>query len=551
MQSPGEEKKAAAPDTVYPEPRAPSHYLMTRKGYLHPMKTYVTITLFVTGLMSALWFVVGLGSDAQGTIPPAFVFGASDLYFHSIAIGLASLLVIFVVMAFGLDRYEPSVDFPIAYRATLATIVGAVGGFLYLRPVFHAWFAPLPIVILFIGFLLLADVGGALLLELYLLPAKLAGRYDSSSNILGMIPKWRNFPTWGDFRKMDGTYMLTVVTVTATFIAGVMGFVVFWLQYLVLDFGVSSSLFNGYIAFMGGASSFVGGSMGSHSHVIGMTVILGVVAVTAKWFGVLNLGGWKHRLARAGIWVSGIGIMVMTATYIIEGFTQLLPNGPPLLLASDPGGPISLWSFSASNGIAGDDSTMFLASFGAMIMLVPLLLSNIRGRPAWKDPIRLAVLGTWMLAYIASPIEGFVIEFNEASLSGSPLDMAFGKQQYFALFGITMAAAAFLAVDFFQDRRGARKTVAWVGTLITTFAVIAGIAYTWLDPGVLAADGSLAVTNTGWVYTAGLGLVSAVLVMAALVVNRGYAEPMVIPTVEAIPVPIPVVRNTPPTTEGG
>jgi hypothetical protein len=526
---------------------------MTRKGYLHPMKTYAWITLFVTGLMSALWFLVGIGDGAQGTLPPAFGFGANDLYFHSIAIGLAALLVIFVVMAFSLDKYEPSVDFPIAYRATLAAILGGIGGFLYLRPIFHTWFAPLPIVILFLAFLLLADVGGALLLELYLLPGKLVGRYDSKNNILGMIPRWNNLPHAADFRKMDGAYWLTFVTIAATFIAGVMGFIVFWLQYLVIDFHVSSSLFNGYIAWMGGASALLGGAMGSHGHVIGITVIVGLVAVTAKWFGVLDLGGFKRSLAKAGMWVSGIGVTVMTLTYIIEGFTQIWPNGPPLVLASDPGGPISLWSFSAANGIAGDDSTMFLASLGAMIMLVPLMLTKFRGRPAWKDPLRLAVLGTWILAYVATPIQGFMIEFNESSWHGTPLDTAYGSQQYFALFGLTMVAAAFLAVDFFQDKNGMRKTVAWFGAVIATFATLAGLAWTWFDSGALAADGSLPVTVTGWVYTAGLLLVSTVLIAAVVAVYRGSPEPMPVEITQKVPiqVPIPLVKATAPTTEGG
>jgi hypothetical protein len=517
------------------------------------MKTYVWLTLFVTGLMSALWFVVGIGPGAQGTIPPAFAFGASDLYFHSIAIGVAALLVIFVVMAFGLDRYEPSIDMPVAYRATLATIVGAVGGFLYLRPVFHTWLAPLPIVMIFIGFLLLADAGGALLVELYLLPAKLAGKYDSKNSILGMIPRWSNLPKWADFSRMDGAYWLTFVTVTATFIAGIMGFVVFWLQYFVVDFGVSSSLFNGYIAWMGGASALVGGAMGSHSHVIGMTVMLGVVAVTAKWFGVLNLGGWKRSLARAGMWVSGIGIAVMTLTYILEGFTQALPTGPPLLLSNNGTGPISLYAFGVTNGIAGDDSTMFLSSLGAMIMLVPLMLTNIRGKPAWKDPIRIAVLGTWIMAFVATPLEGFIIEFNEGIWHGTALDIAFGSQQYFALFGLTMVASAFLAVDFFQERAGLRKSIAWLGTVVTAFTVVAGLAYTYFDSGILAADGSLPITNTGWVYAVGLALVSVAIMAVALMVSRGFSEPISVPAAPAVPVqvPIPVARLAPPADEGG
>jgi hypothetical protein len=512
------------------EPRPVSRYLMTQKGYLHPMKTYVGVTLFVTGLMTALWFVVGIGPGAQGSIPPAF--GASDLYFHSIAIGLASLLVIFVVMAYGIDKYEPSVDFPIAYRATLATIVGAVGAFMYLRPVFHSWFAPFSTGIILLGLLLLADVGGALLLELYLLPGKLTKRYDSKNNFLGMVPKWSNLPKWADFRKMDGTYWLTLVTGVGTFIAGVIGLVSFWLQYFVVDFGVSSGFWNGYIAWLGGAPAFLGATIGSHSHVIGITLMVGVVALVAKRFDVLSLTGFKRNLARMGMWVSGIGIAIMTFIFLLEAFDAYTP---PLLFAYNFGGPISLWSYTASNGMAGDDATMFLASLGGLILLVPLMLTKIRGKPAWKDPIRMAVLGTWIMAFFATPLEGFIIEFNEQSYSGAPLDIVFGNQQFFALFGITLSCLAFLGVDFFLDKAGSRKSIAWLGTAVTAFTVLAGLAYTYADPGVLASDGSLATTGTGYIYAVGLGLLALFLVIAAVVTAGGHSESMAVPTTGTVP----------------
>ena len=517
---------------------------MTRKGYLHPMKTYVWLTLFVTGLMSALWFVVGIGPGAQGTIPPAFVLGPSDLYFHSIAIGLASLLVMFVVVEFKIDKYEPSVDFPIAYRATLATIVGAVGAFMYLRPVFHSWFAPLSTGIILLGLLLLADVGGALLLQLYLLPGKLMGRYDSRNNFLGMVPRWNNLPKWDDFRRMDGSYWLTIVAGVGTFIAGVIGLVVFWLQYFVVDFNVSSGIFNGLVAWEGGAATFLGAVTGPHSHVIGITLMVGVVALVAKRYGVLDLTGWKHSLAKAGLWVSATGICVMTFVYVLEGFFVWTP---PALFATNPGS-FQLWSYTNVNGIAADDSTMFWSSLGGLLLLAPLMLSEFKGRPAWRDPIRLAVLGTWVMAFFATPLEGFVIEFNEAAWSGTPLDVAFGNQQYFALFGLTMIALAFLAVDFFQDRAGPRKSFAWFGTVVAAFAVVAGVAYTYVDPGVLAADGSLPVTTTGYVYALGMGLVALFLVAAAASVASVPHGRLVSPEATVtppIPVPVPVSRETP------
>jgi hypothetical protein len=494
------------------------------------MKTYVWITLLITGIMSALWFVLGVGPDAQGTIPPAFAFGWSDLYFHAIAIGIASLAVYLVIMSFDLDKYEPNIDFPMAYRATLATIIGAAGAFLYLRPVFHQYLAPIPLGLILIGLILLGDVGGALIIELYFLPGKLSERYDSSKNMLGMIPRWSTLPNWKDFRKMDGTYWFTLVTVISTFIAGMIGFVVFWLNYFVVGLGISPALFAGYVGWIGGGSAMLGYTMGAHSHVIGMTIILGVVAVAAKRLGVLNLTGTKRTVAKFGMWVSSVGIIIMTGVFLLEGFSTLWPSAtPPLLFASYPGS-VQLWSFTASNGMAGDDSTMFLASAGAMIMLVPLMFASIRGKPAWKDAIRLSVLATWILAYVATPIEGFFIEFNEATMHAGPSDIVFGNQQYFALFGITMVTMAFLLVDFFQDRKGIRSQVATLGMLVATFTTIVGYIYAFLDPGVLNADGTLSgVTFWGYVYAAGVLLVSAVVIVATVAVYKGSHDAIPLP----------------------
>lgn len=517
--------RASQDSASHPElRREASGYLMTKKGYLHPMKTYLWLTLFITGLMSALWFVVGIGPDAQGTIPPAFMTGASDLYFHSIAIGLTAVVAILVIMAFDLEKYEPRIDFPMAYRATLATVFGAVGGFLYLRPVFHEWLAPIPIAFIIIGLLFLADVGGALLLELYFLPAKLAGRYSSSQNILGMIPRWSTLPKWGDFRKMDGAYWLTFVTVIGTFIAGMIGFVVFWLNYFVGALHISPSIFNGYIDWLGGAAAFLDATTGAHSHAIGMTIMVGLVAIVAKRYGVLGLLGGKKSLARIGLWVSGIGVVVMVFVFLLEGFAGF---SPPLLFANNQTASVQLYSYTFPNGMAGDDSTMFLASLGAMIMLVPLFMTQIRGRSAWKDPLRMSILGTWILAYIATPIEGFYIEFNEATLSGGPVDVVFGNQQYFALFGITMLAVAFLAVDFFEDRRGRRNMVAGLGTLVGLFAVLSGFIYSYFDPGVLNPDGSLAgITTWGWIFAVGVLMVSVVVFVAMAAILKGSDEPV-------------------------
>ena len=468
------------------EPGKPSHYLMTQKGYLHPMKTYVWLTLLVVGIMSVLYFVMGLSPSAQGSLPPAFGFGASDLYFHSIAIAMASLAVYFVVMAFDLEKYEPVIDFPLCYRALAATMFGALGGFLYLRPFFNQHLAPIPLGLILLGLVLLADVGGALLIQLYLLPGKLAGTYDPTQNRLGMIPKWRYLPSWKDFRRMDSAYWLTFTTVIAAFLAGITGFVVFWLNYLVIDIGVSPGIFSGYIAWMGGPQSFLGVALGSHSHAIVMAMFLGVTAVVAKRFDVLGLRGWPPRIAKLGLWVGTTGIIAVSAVFFLEAYTTVFPGGVPgVFFGSNPGGSLSFycWSTFCANGMAADDTMMLWASLGAMILFVPLLLTRIRGVPAWKDPLRAAILGTFVFAFIATPIQGFYIEFHEATLSGTAPDVVFGNLQYVALIAIPLVCLGLLAVDLYQDQRGQRRLLAGFATLATLIALVGQTLYVYSNTG--------------------------------------------------------------------
>jgi len=141
------------------------------------------------------------------------------------------------------------------------------------------------------------------------------------------------------------------------------------------------------------------------------------------------------------------------------------------------------------------------------------------------------------MAFFATPLEGFIIEFNEQTWSGQPLDIVFGNQQFFALFGITLSCLAFLGVDFFLDREGSRKSIAWFGTVVTAFTVLAGLAYTYIDPGALGSDGSLPVTGTGYVYALGLGMLALFLIVTSVVTSRGHPEPMAVPATIAVPMP--------------
>jgi hypothetical protein len=163
----------------------------------------------------------------------------------------------------------------------------------------------------------------------------------------------------------------------------------------------------------------------------------------------------------------------MTVVYLGIAFAGF---SPPTLLQSGTDGV---------NGIAGDDATMSIVALGAAISLIPLLFTKMaNGRPTWKDPLRLAVLGTWVAAFAVNVVEAFFIELNTASfggggsIPGAPLaanDQVFGEvQTMFGLFALTGVALILMAAEYYQVSGRLRKTVGWMSVLGIIAAVAVG-----------------------------------------------------------------------------
>ena len=136
------------------------------------------------------------------------------------------------------------------------------------------------------------------------------------------------------------------------------GFVVFWVNYFVIDVHISPSIFNGYVSWLGGAIHVSSGQpWEAHSSPHRDHTDRGSGRSDGEAVGVLSLSGIKRNAARLGMWVSGIGIAIMTFIFLLEAFAAYVP---PLIFASNPGGSFQLWSSTAANGMAGNDGTMFL-----------------------------------------------------------------------------------------------------------------------------------------------------------------------------------------------
>ena len=477
------------------------------REYKISFKAATWATMLVLVVMAGLYAILGL--------PPSLGGFYSDMYFHSIGIAIAALASYLVIVAFDLRKHEPDLDFPLHYRALIAVLFGAVAGVFFLNPDVNAALRPIPMGLLIIGFLFLADVGGALLVELWILPRKLAGTYNPKANYL-----FRMFPAnrkdLHAYRKMNAAYWLAFLAVGSAFVAGLIGIVNLW----VLTFG--PSIFAGYISFLGlDQARFLDATLDPHSHEMALAIMAGVIAVAAQQFRVLDLSGLKRGVARLGLWVSSLGVIAMTVVMVAIAFANF---APPTLLAGGPGGV---------NGIAGDDAAMTVIAVGALILLVPMALTPLGAerKRSWRDAVRLSLLGSWIFAVLVSVIAGFYIEFHE-DLFQSGLaanDAIYGQlQPMFGVFVLTGVALVLLVVDAYGIERTPRRVIGWMAAVGMVVATAGAFSWAFIDPTVDSAS--------FWAHVLGVVIIGVSVFVGVLAV-RAVVEraPSGLETVKASP----------------
>jgi hypothetical protein len=432
------------------------------------------VTTLIIVIMGGLYAFLGL--------PPGLDTNYEILFFHSIAIGIAALASYLVISVFQLQKYEPPLDFPMAYRAFGAVIFAAVGGIFFLNPTLYAALPDIPLGLLIVAFILIGDVGGALFIQLLILPRKRAQTYIAnvpiSHYVLRMVPTRKEFHL---YTEAGASYWLALFSVGSAFVAGLMGFVNLW----VMIFG--PGVFSFFIPMFGDVPTFLGAWTGSHSHEIGVAIMTGMVALAAQHFKVLDLKGLKRQIALVGLLITSIGIIAISIVLVLEAIIAFVP---PTLFASGPNGV---------NGMAGDDTVMTITAVGAMIAFVPLALTKLEGKSSWRDSVRFAFLATWVAAVVNSVIEGFYIEFHE-DIFGSTLSANHAVfsdvNPMFGIITLGAFAAVLLAVDYYAPAGQQRRMVGWVAVLGLVVAVIGSSMYVFVDPSV----GGL----SSWVYIIGV-----------------------------------------------
>jgi hypothetical protein len=462
--------------------------------YKVSFKSAVWGTILATVVMAGLYASFGL--------PPGFDGYYAVMFFHSIGIGIAALAVYMVIVAFDLRKYEPGLDMPLYYRALSAVLFGALGGILFLIPETQG-LRGLPMGFTFLGLLMIADAGGALLIELILLPRKKAGVYVMNYELrpvptqMGYLS--RMLPLRKEdraaYRHMPLSYWLVLTSVASAFIAGILGFVNLW----VMTFG--PGIFSGYLSFMGPNYDILGATLDPHSHEMALAIMAGVIAIAAERFGVLRTAGVREKVARLGLSVSIAGVAGMTALFLAIAFANV-----------DPG----TWFGADGNGLAGDDMVMSIIALGAMIALVPLALTprEANGKGSWKDPVRLSLLGTWVAAVVISVVAAFYIEFHEDVFQSTLLanDSVFGElQSLYGVFLLTAVSLILLAVDLYKVEGTSRQLVGWAAGLGISVGTAGAIAWAFIDP----STGGIPFA----IHLLGIGLTAVAAVVSAVAIH--------------------------------
>src|SRR5208282_2152989 len=234
--------------------------------YMLSLKILTCATILVMVVMAGLYVFLGL--------PPGLDTYYQILYFHSVGVGIAALAVFLVIEIFDIQRYEQTIDFPIAYRDFAAVIFAAAGGIFYLIPMLDAAVPDIPLGLYVVAFILIGDVGGALLVQLLLLPRKQAGTYKPRMKefpprmwpqyVLRMVPSRKEFSVYS---KAGAAYWLVVLSVGSAFVAGLIGIINLWIRI----FG--AGVFSGFVPQFGDLGTFLGTLSGSHSHEMGIAII--------------------------------------------------------------------------------------------------------------------------------------------------------------------------------------------------------------------------------------------------------------------------------------
>jgi hypothetical protein len=329
--------------------------------------------------------------------------------------------------------------------------------------------------------------------------AAVAGIFDVYDTYLFGIPLWTQIFAFliGDemaialilamavYPRVSGTgyrtagmpYYTVFTGVFGALAAAMMGHVGGWITW----FGPSPGVFNQYInstmyPVLGYSNStsviaFTQDVVGSHSHLMLIALMTGVVALVAVFFGYY--GNWSKtskRLANFGFAWMVVSLLGALWIYVVSGVGNY---------------QIPSFFVNGVNGVAGDDLTTGMVGLGAVFVLAGLVTHargtmTADGRPLFRDPLFLTVLISWITIYLVIPVTGFYINFNESfyQSAGINFDLVFTRfHQDFGFFVLPSLVTLVLALESFGISFRARRYLGYLMITGVLFGFVFGEAY--------------------------------------------------------------------------
>ena len=268
----------------------------------------------------------------------------------------------------------------------------------------------------------------------------------------------------GGYKKAGMPFYTIEAGVLGALFAAVMGHIGGWVTW----FGPWPQIVPQYVGSQLGNSNsttmitFTENVVGSHSHLMLISLMAGVVALVAVTF---NYSSWSKRsrlTADFGFWVMILSLVGSLWIYIVSGVGNYA---------------IPTFFESGLNGIAGDDIVTGLVGLGAVFVLAGFLGCALardgNGRRRILDSLLGTVVASWLAIYFVIPITGYYIEMNQGfyQFTGAGFDAAYTRfHQDLTFFLLPAIVTVILVLESYGISGKARRRVGDLllsGVLIT------------------------------------------------------------------------------------
>ncbi len=337
--------------------------------------------------------------------------------------------------------------------------------------------------------------------------------------VVGLIAYLR---TSGGIRKVGMPYYTVLTGVSGALFAAFMGHAGGWTSW----FGPTPQVYSQYInstmyPVLGyynstAVQTFTSDLVGSHSHLMLVSLMAGVVALVALTFGYDK---WSRNSRRVADF--GFGVMVLSQVgaiwiYLVSGMGNYA---------------IPTFLQSGLNGVAGDDIVTGVVGLGAVFVLVGLLMHSRagvtrEGKPLYRDPLFLSVVAAWITIYLVIPVTGFYIELNEVFYqnAGATFDAVFTRfHQDFGFFVLPALVTLLIALESFSVSSRMKRYLGYLVVPGIAVAFVFGEAYA-------LSTATISPASVGQVYapfslgaiTLDIAVLGGVLIAVGVLVSAVY-----------------------------